>query len=183
MVLADDDDAGDAAVLAGFRDLLGVERGRVEVLRVFITEAPFLVRERVRAEVKDGVDVVVAASEDTLGGCASGVEFREDGIRLLDLGVRVHWLCIRRRSGRAGEEKWREEGENRHRTTKRMFHNGSFYRLIWVERMGTRKVFVIGFLDTIRYYTVRDLEFKVQKNDSARFAKTFTVLNVFCNDI
>ena len=114
VVLADDDDARDAAVFAGLYDLLGVEFGRSETLRVLVAVAPFLVVERVRTEVQDRVDVVVAALQDAFGGRAPCVEFREDGEVLLNLGVRMHELRISSMHGgkeeRSGKREKREEG-------------------------------------------------------------------------
>ena len=104
VVLADDDDAGYAAVLARLYDLLGVEFGRSETLRVLVAVAPFLVVERVRTEMQDRVDVVVAALQDAFGGRAPCVEFREDGEVLLNFRVRVHELCV---SGKRSREEYR----------------------------------------------------------------------------
>ena len=114
VVLADDDDAGYAAVLARLYDLLGVEFGRSETLRVLVAVAPLLVVERVRTEMQDRVDVVVAALQDAFGGRAPCVEFREDGEVLLNLGVRMHELRISSMHGgkeeRSGKREKREEG-------------------------------------------------------------------------
>ena len=104
-MLADDDDAGDAAVLARFYDLLGVEFGRGEPLRILVAVAPFLVVERIRAEMQDRVDVVVPALKDAFGWRAPLIEFRQDRECLPD-GVGV----FRRRSV-CGEENRHGEGE------------------------------------------------------------------------